>query len=288
MYSAVSIAAGILILAGTIIVIRHSPAKASGTLTVWGGSGAVFPDPSSYPSQSITSATVTTLTQRDQSLTFGAIPPAPVTSGDDTSEDDIYGLSSLLAMISQPGNLQYAEPTDTPLYAYSYLPTGLISTSTPAKTLSARQKALFEYGNTVGGSIQSYENAHTNTTQILKNQVEDRRNTLKNQAVVDIGASLTTLGEKIASIEEVPADAAGLNSALAESYKELGAKLSLIPAAERDADFVQAITTYNTAADAFSKNFVALATLFSVSGITFDSGDAGSVFTFTGGGGGGL
>ena len=82
-------------------------------------------------------------------------------------------------------------------------------------------------------------------------------------------------------MDTVPSEALSAHQALAKSYQDLGANLALIPQAPRDSDFVQAIQTYDTSADVYTRNFVALASLFGAYGVTFAQGDPGSVFTFT-------
>lgn len=282
LYSVVCGAIGLLAILVIIVAIQSPRSPATGNLTAWGGSGVSSLDPTSYSPQSQSSETTPLVTLGGQNPSFGVIPPRPFSA--DGSIETTYDIGDLISLLSIKGSTASNGQATTPSGSYTFIPTGLISTSTFGKVRTTRQQSLYEYGNSIGAEIQSYESAHRDTTQILKNQVEDRTNAQKNEAVRDIGASLVVLGEKIAGIEVVPTDVAGMHRAIAASYKEMGSLLANIPSAERDEAYVKAITEYNASADTFSANFVALATLFSVSGVTFDSSDSGNVFTFVGNG----
>jgi len=165
--------------------------------------------------------------------------------------------------------------------AYAYIPRGLISTTTPSTARTALQQQLYDYGNDIGSSIESFEQQHSNTVQILKEQVEDRSDPDKAAAVVNIGHAFQNLGTNLAKMDNVPSAMVAAHAALAQSYIEIGKNLALVPQAERDSDFIQAIQTYNTSADAFTRNYIQIVSLFGAHGVTFTSSDAGRVFTFS-------
>jgi len=240
-------------------------------------------DPASYSPSDIPAAIVSGVSLGGPAPAFSAIPPSQNGTVDDTDAE--YDMNVFLASITQPEKTGGADiqGTSSVSLAYSFIPQGLISTSIPVARRSVAQQALYDYGNELGSDIMSYEDTHFDSAVVLTNQVQDRQNPQKAQAVRDIGTSLIALGQKAADIERVPSSAASLNADLAKSYKDMGAKLAKIPDAQRDADYLAAITDYNAAVNTFITQYVSLATLFSVSGVKFTTGEGGSVFMFSGG-----
>ncbi|MFA7309598.1 MAG: hypothetical protein WC050_01700 [Candidatus Paceibacterota bacterium] len=282
-YTLVCAAIALLILTGGYIVLRRSPASVSSTPTAWGGSATSLIDPASYSPSDIPAAIVSGVSLGGPAPAFSAIPPSQNGTVDDTDAE--YDMNVFLASITQPEKTGGADiqGTSSVSLAYSFIPQGLISTSIPVARRSVAQQALYDYGNELGSDIMSYEDTHFDSAVVLTNQVQDRQNPQKAQAVRDIGTSLIALGQKAADIERVPSSAASLNADLAKSYKDMGAKLAKIPDAQRDADYLAAITDYNAAVNTFITQYVSLATLFSVSGVKFTTGEGGSVFMFSGG-----
>ena len=117
---------------------------------------------------------------------------------------------------------------------------------------------------------------------MLTDQLNDRQNPQKAQAVRDIGTALQAAGKTLQGIEAVPSIVSSAHTALAESYIEAGIKLSRVPDAQSDQDFITAIQDYNTAAERLGRNYVALANVFSGAGVRFAPQDPGSVFNFSG------
>jgi hypothetical protein len=284
LYTAVCTLIGVIVVGGAIIVVRHSPATPNSALIAWGGSGATLLNPSSYaPGNPVLEATGASLGGENPSISY--IPPS-ANPGDEAP--DASDLDALIAILSTAGtgagSTVPASISGGTSLAYSFIPSGLISTSSPTRSRTAAQQALYDYGNEVGGDILSYDDAHMGDAITLTDQGQDRQNPQKAQAVRDVGAALSAFGRKLASMEGVPASVASLHADLAAGYKDMGAKLALIPDAQRDEDFIKAVIAYNASVETFTKQFVALATFFSLSGVKFGQGDGGSAFTFSGGG----
>lgn len=281
-YRSALVGAGLLLAIGMFIVERKMAAPVSDSATAWGGANIQVLDPSKP--QGVTSDA----SSRDTVQTGGRDVPItsyqrPTESTAGTSDD--FDFESFIAQLSQPASQgDTPETTGTPA-AYSFIPTGLISTTTPGKNYSPAQQALYAYGNELGSLIQSYEDRHRNDTVVLKNQIEDRSSAVKAAAVQSIGNDLQGLGRSIKGLDEeqVPQVMRTAHAALGDSYIEMGAKLAAIPEAESDQAFIAAINTYNTAADLYTTNFLAVATLLSVNGVRYADSEAGSVFTFSGG-----
>ena len=80
----------------------------------------------------------------------------------------------------------------------------------------------------------------------------------------------------------MPQEVAPANKNLAESYRAMGGKLRLIPDANTDEEKIQAMLGYNATVETFTKHYIALVTLFSLSGAIFRNDEPGSVFMFSG------
>src|SRR6185295_13923377 len=75
--------------------------------------------------------------------------------------------------------------------AYSFIPTGLISSQITTPKRTALQSALFDYGNEVGSAIQSFELEHPNAAQVLWNHAQDRTDTSKIDALSSLARGMT-------------------------------------------------------------------------------------------------
>jgi hypothetical protein len=165
--------------------------------------------------------------------------------------------------------------------AYSFIPGGLISTSAPQGNYSPLQQALYEYGNGAGSAIRSFEQTLASAPQIMKDQFEDRGDPAKSAALSGLADGLSGVGEKLAQMEDVPAQIATAHEKLAASYQEMGQKLALVAQTHGDEDFLDAVIAYNATVETYVRNYVELATLFSAYGVVFSSEDQGGVFVFT-------
>ena len=216
--------------------------------------------------------------------TYTPSPSSGVTL-DASGEVDSFDFDAFVAMLSGQGQTNAGErqvgDTTSATSAYSFLPSGLVSTATPEKSRSDIEQKLYDYGNEVGSYIQSFEEQNAGMTQALKNQVEDRNEPAKAAAVVAVANALRGVGESLTGMDSVPSQMTSPHSRLAKSYIEIGNKLAEVPKAQGDSDFIKAIEAYNAAADVFVKNYVAVAELFGAYGIAFTMSDAGAVFTFT-------
>lgn len=288
-----SIAGALILLAlGVFLVMRNSAVSPkTPTLGVWGIDGAAPLNPTAYSPQNPAPANGAGLSVTyAEDLPIPAIPKpdAPTTPSAPSAESfDFDAFFADLVAKRGSGAVNTGQPSagTSGSIAYTFIPSGLISTTTPTKPRSAAQQALYEYGNEVGSYIQTFEGIGRGSPQILKNQAEDRQNKAKGEAVKDVGRALSAVGTGIEGIEEPPSQAASIHAALIKSYRDAGAKLSLIPEAQRDEDFIAAINEYNASVLILSKNLVALATLFSAAEVRFAQEDPGSVFMFTNSGG---
>lgn len=268
----------ILVLAGIVIVFERTHAPV-GQSNGWNGDTAIPLNP--IASNSASSDSLRDFTPQ-LGTTSAPFIPLGSTNSDGTLNDG-FDMAAFIRSLTQP--IAGSATIDTDISSsYAFIPRGLISTST-TKQRTKEQQALYDYGNEAGSFIETYQDTHQNAPQIMKAQFEDRQNSEKAQALRDIGTALTQVGKSLERLDEVPGTLASAHTLLAKSYEDVGAKLSKIPDAQRDEDLVQAIQTYNAAADDLTKHYVALALLLSLSGVTFEAQDPGSVFTFTQGSG---
>ncbi len=283
-YTSALCAAGALALVGAFIVTSRATQPAGTQATTWRGGVVSLLNPTSYgPEQSLPPDDESFMQQVRSGPPYTYIAPdfsVSASSGEEGAYDFEAFLAKLAAGSAASGQAD-TNGDDAFLSAYAYIPRGLISTTTSRSARTPLQQELYEYGNDVGSTIESFEQQHSNTVQILKDQVEDRASPQKAAAVVSIGHDLEAMGNTLAAMERVPPVIASAHAALAQSYIEIGRNLALIPGAERDSDFIKAIQTYNASADTFTANYIQLISLFGAHGVTFSSSDGGKVFTFT-------
>ena len=271
-YVAASGAAGFLLIIGAAFVESKREMSPSNPPRVWSGGGQSLLNPSSYTQNRVLQAQLYLNTATDT-------PIHTTITGNSAQDTKSFSFEEIIAAISEPrvSGSATTEPTDT----YSFIPGGLISTTTKPAGRSDSQQALYNYGNDAGSYIQSYEDRHRNAPVTLRDQVEDRNDPQKAEAVREIGGALMQVGRNLEGMEEVPAAIRSAHALLAKSYTEIGGKLQKVPDAAGDEAFITTITEYNSAVDTFTKRYVAVALLLSAHGVIFAPYESGSVFTFT-------
>lgn len=272
----------VLIVAGAFVVENRSPVAPSQTTVTWGGGL-----PISYQMLAPQSPqqVAQDLIQNENPATLALAPLA--SSSPQPPGSDSFNYASLFGELNANTNPATSSTANNDASAaiseaYEFIPTGLVATTTQtAQPMTADQKTFYDYGNDIGGEIQSFEELHTDQAQILKDQAEDRTDPTKAAALVSLGQSLASVGTYMQQMQDVPPQAQDLHNALAQSYLDIGAKLQMVAQAQSDADFVQAVETYDTSANTFVHNYAALAQFFSEQGVTFSQQDPGSVFSFS-------
>src|SRR3989338_2669897 len=196
--------AAILVLLGVLIVGQRTSVRDENTVPLaWGGVGSRFSDPiARVPGQS------------GPPFVYNSAPPAPIPQN--TSGDTDFDFDAFIAMVSSPQGRPASDGNQTTadafLDAYSFIPSGLISTSTPVKARTAAQEELHDYGNLAGSEIESFEDSHRNMPQTLKDQFEDPRDSGKVAAVEELGNALAGVGRSLEAIDNVPAAGRSANS----------------------------------------------------------------------------
>mgnify|MGYP001619925039 CR=1 FL=1 len=281
-YLSALIVAGAFLVFGTLIVGYRASQPQGGSLQVWGGGPDAFLNPTSYEPGIAIGTQIETIGGGNIPV-FSALRPQQQT-GEQNGTSGGFDVSLFIAGLSQPSTDTAAPASGQPdlSLAYSFIPSGLVATTTPGPKRSALQESLYHYGNDVGSYISTYEARSANTGQVLTDQLNDRQNPQKAQAVRDIGRAMQAAGKSLQGIEAVPSIVASAHTALAKSYIEAGIKLSQVPDAQSDGDFITAIQTYNTAAEKLGHSYVALANVFAGAGVRFAPQDPGSVFNFSG------
>jgi gas vesicle protein len=283
--------AGLFIIAGAIVVGSRTPVAPTASSAAWSGtvplsayqqSNVQTVQPQAIAAEVIQNTSPVNLTLPVASASTPTSAPISISSSDS------FDFAALMAKISAPSSGTASASANSNSasqvlsQAYAYIPQGLVATNALApKPLTADQQSLYDYGNEVGSTIQSFEEENQNEAQTLKNQIEDRSDPTKATAVVELGQNLAAVGARMQSMDDVPDSVASFHASLAQSYQNIGAKLQLVPKAQSDSDYVKAIEAYDSAADGFTRNYAALANYFSLKGVTFAPGDPGSVFSFT-------
>jgi len=286
-YTSAISAAVLLVFVGAYIVISRASQPAGTSPTSWGGEAVPFLDPTSYaPATGPSREDGSIMQQVQDGPPYTYIAPNFVNTAPPAEDNsDSYNFDAFIAELTKQSVVKATADTGGGAQsAYTFVPRGLISTTTSRAARSALQQQLYDYGNDIGSTIESFEQQHSNTVQVLKVQVEERANPEKAAAVVKIGRDFEELGKLLLQMDSVPPAAATAHGALAQSYIELGKKLALVPGAERDADYIKAIEAYNASADTFVQNYARLVSLFGAYSVTFTSIDGGKVFTFNPGG----
>ena len=274
--------AAILVLAGIFIITRRAGVGPQGqNLGTWGGVNVDLFDPiGAAPARNTTEDQQDLYTQVRSGPPFQYSPlPAPVDTTGEAPADD-FNFDEFISMLTQPKTSSVK--IDSSLGdVYSFIPGGLISTSTLTKAKTEIESAIYEYGNDAGSYIQSYDEQYRNAPQILKDQFEDRTNAAKNARLADLGSAMAGVGMSLQNIDIVPPSFEPANKSLGKSYVDMGAKLRAVAAARSDEQVLGAVMAYNASVETFTKSYVALATLFSAYGVSFKPDEAGSVFMFT-------
>lgn len=162
----------------------------------------------------------------------------------------------------------------------SFIPEGLVSTSSPQQRRTAKQALLYDYANTIGSYVQGVESSNTRMVQSLTAVLQDRGNSAKMAEAEQIAQSYGDLAKSLKDVS-VPKDVRGLHDAFVESHAAVDTHLRAVIQSASDSDLVSAIGTYNESAEQYIRNYLALVTFFESEQVRFDSFDPGSIFTFS-------
>lgn len=198
------------------------------------------------------------------------------------SADDIAELIAALGTSAQvvPPQDPFGEEF-TLSDVYSFLPGGLISTTSQTERKTLRQRTLFDYGNEVGSYVESFRDFNRNQSNTLRQFLEDTGSETKAEAVRDLGNAFQRLGRDLARMDNVPSDIETEHLTFARGYETLGELLLQVAEARDDEALLSAIQTYNAAADEFAESYLTLITIFSINEVEFNSYDSGRMFTFS-------
>ncbi|MCE9541764.1 hypothetical protein K8R03_04395 [Candidatus Kaiserbacteria bacterium] len=279
----------LLFLAGSTILAQRAGTQSPQEPQVWTNTAFTLTSPTFTPEYTPvqTSPDITTATDTGTVPLYTYSPPVSTTP---KGSSDVDFETFLTHMLSSSGTYTTGTSTvnagtDADIQSvYALIPKGLISTSTTRK-MTASQEELYAYGNAVGTIVKDFDAVHPDELKILSAQAADRTNPAKAQALRSLGEDIAAVGVRIRAIKDVPEAARAVHDALSQSYVDIGKKLSGIADASGDKAALEAIKTYNAAADTFTENYIALAVVFSVSGVSFSSTDGGSAFMFSGSGG---
>lgn len=273
----------VLVLIGIYFVDRQRAVAPSGGSGSFGAINGGYVSPTSATPDNgdtnLPNSQTSTNTGPD-TLVIPAATPTPAKTSSKTPADGTFDYNALLASLkhdratpSAQANSTYEQLVD----AFSFTPT--INTPEP-KVKTAEQQAIFAYGNTVGARLQGFAAVNPDMAQTLQDQIKNRADESLGNAVRDLGGRYKALGESILAIQEVPDAVRSAHQSLGQSYVNLGEALAKVPDATDDKAFIAAITAYNNKADAYTGAFIGMVTLFSALDVTFESSDAGSVFSF--------
>lgn len=283
-YISALLATTILLISGFFIVQRQGAATPSSNTGAWDGANLGVLSPTSYgPAENAGISREDNIMQQVQSSApYTYIPPSALDDSGEATGANSFDLDSFIKMIGQGSGPTTGQNNGSSARdVYSFIPSGLMSTTTPLSTRSDTQEALYNYGNEVGSTIQSFEEQHPTSVFTLKDHAEDRNNPQKAAAVEAVARALEDVGQSLLSMEGAPGGVAAAHDALGQSYISIGTNLALVAKSKDDTEFLKAIEVYNASADTFIKNYVSLAQLLGAYNVVFSPVDSGSVFTFT-------
>lgn len=280
------------------VVQTHMPAPAMNSANEW-GTPIIFSsyDPAPYraDTQSTPSAGVSPSTpviipsdQNPTSFSYNTTPaPAPtkntvatIISSDTAFDFNAFRqqLSSSMPKNSVPSATQAAGTSET----YPTVPPQLFTAvDTAPRTRDDTQQAMYVYGNAAGSFIQEYDRLHPDDSAEVQRYFDARGTVAHVIALKQLGDDLKNIGISMKTISPVPVQLVAVHTALANSYIDIGEKLSVIPSAQSDDDLIKAINVYDDAVELYAKNYTALVFKFSEHKVTFGSDEPGSLFMFS-------
>ena len=295
-YIASTVGAIVLMFIGFIIVITHQPvATAPYSDNTWSSEGSATLQNQGAGIIRDTSVTFQQQSQKNKQTIYEKTvsnPPfdfhlaPPPNDADIASTGSAFDFDGFMSQISQSSKNKKSTATSSSsvgVDAYAFVPSALISTSTTDKKRSATQQTLYDYGNTVGSIIDTYEVTHGNATRILQAQFDNRQDPTRAAALVKLGRDLADVGIALEQIEaeEIPSSILAAHEAFAKSYKDIGATMQKIPDQQYARDFLKALDAYNASVSNNIKRYLAIISIFSSYGVTFAENDSGHVFVFT-------
>lgn len=186
-------------------------------------------------------------------------------------------------LVSQTPNSP-AVQTDTLLDdVYALIPSNFFFTPpTPTPQRTPLQQSLFEYGNRAGQAVIMFESSNTDMADVLKEWLEDRKNATKRARAESIARGMQGVGDTLIALSGVPKEAVSANATLAKAFQDTAQKLLKVMAAgESDDELLEAMMTYNAAADSYAHSYASLVDLFALYEVKFSTSDPGSAFSFT-------
>ena len=208
----------------------------------------------SSPLSTTPSAQPSATQERGDSPAASQAPTVPIVRTD-TLLDEVYALI--------PSNFFFVPPS-----------------AAPART--PLQQSLFEYGNRAGQAVIMFESSNTDMADVLKLWLEDRKNLEKRARADRVAHDMQSVGDTLLVFSGVPKEATGANENLAKAFQDAAQKLLKVMAAgESDDRLLEAMMTYNAAADSFAHSYVSLVDLFALYEVKFSTSDPGSAFSFT-------
>lgn len=278
-------------IAGILFLLNSSPQKKETTsaqiITAWGGRGE---QSVAYKDLSPVSAKEDGEQERNVWLSFPyQIPSATANSDNENLKQQIIPSPST-SFLEQNKQISSTRNNSFFEHAYSFIPTGFISTSisqTPAKTRTPavptgrqEEKSYFDYGNALGLEIRAFDNSHKETTAILDAFFKDYKNQSKVAALLAVARDYERLASDLSAVAIVPGELSEMHSSLVGGYRAISVGLSQLTNAGNDQEMATAALAYNASADIFTRKFVSLADFFSSRGIKFSPSDPGNIFQF--------
>ncbi|HEY4519996.1 MAG TPA: hypothetical protein VJH33_03095 [Candidatus Paceibacterota bacterium] len=283
----ISVALAAVLLVGFLIVRSRTAYTNTNTPAFWGSAYGTF-----APNTSERAGTEPTIPKQYQPFKYVTQFALQLPEDTDTVVEgsepveytDTFDYEAFLASL-KPTSYPVSETDDPSFIAdvYALLPQGLVSTTTAQRRTSIQQ-ALYEYGNEVGGFIDSFDSAYQDQqVAILDDYHADPENPEKQEPMRLLAQSIAHIGLEMTRMEPefIPKTMSAPHALLAQRYQEAGRALEAIIGTKTDEELLARIEEYNATADALGLALVNLLILFESAGVGFASYDPGSVFTFS-------
>lgn len=279
-YRAVAFLAVLFVVGAGALVLSRAPVAPSDDEARWQTGGyALFQGETRRPDSSVRVRTEDVIKTQKPDAALPLLPtltqPVLYVPDSDAQTD----IDTLLASLTKKSG-QTESQDDRGESALSFIPEGLVSTSSPQQRKTAKQVRLYDYANTVGTYIQGLESSHTNMAQSLTAVIQDRGNAEKIANAERIAAAYGDLAESLKQVT-TPSEVRALHDAFVRAHAAIDTHLRAVVRSTTDTDLISTIRTYNESADQYIKSYLALVTFFESEDVRFDRFDPGSIFTFS-------
>jgi hypothetical protein len=296
------IGVGLVVLIGAVLVSNKFATNTETSQYTWGaygGAGRFIPvetfdtslsDPLPIEEQfSIADlySNLETNPDRVHASFISGTPPAVSELNDLITSGELFefgeqSIEEFLASI-KPSASTAALFTDSDDSAYYYVPE-TISIGSPRTTyeMTEAERALYNYGNDAGASIELYATLWGNTQAFIhRGFIEDRTDPKKKGDLLKLAGGLSDVSLSLTDLDFMPQEVEKYHADLADAYAAVAEKTRTIANVQTDEALLAAIEDYNATADEFLRTYLSLSNVFLLNNIAYPETEPGRVFIYS-------